>query len=239
MREPLPESEAQSLGLRDAQIEADAEVNRLVREDNKEKYKCEVCQKMFKGPEFVKKHIYNKHADAVDEIKNRVCARLSEARAFTLSIVLIAALTAVLYVPVFLSLAAHPVFLLLFAVCRGFVPLVTHFRARIPPAVRALQQLRAGRQAAVSELGRWGARPTRAPDGREDGGTPHAPSLLRRTRRPRPLPARHAPASAAHGTKYVPGIRLRMCCCWFCLRVHVGVCVRACVRAHDLRSAFL
>ena len=25
------------------------------------KYKCDLCSKMFKGPEFVHKHIFNKH----------------------------------------------------------------------------------------------------------------------------------------------------------------------------------
>ena len=36
------------------------------------KYKCKLCDKMFKGPEFVHKHIFNKHEDALNEKFNKV-----------------------------------------------------------------------------------------------------------------------------------------------------------------------
>jgi hypothetical protein len=29
-------------------------------------YKCDMCDKRFKTPEFVHKHLFNKHADALD-----------------------------------------------------------------------------------------------------------------------------------------------------------------------------
>ncbi len=36
------------------------------------KYKCKVCDKMFKGPEFVHKHIFNKHKPDLDKKFNKV-----------------------------------------------------------------------------------------------------------------------------------------------------------------------
>lgn len=36
------------------------------------KYLCPLSGKKFKGPEFVKKHIFNKHMDKVDEVKKEV-----------------------------------------------------------------------------------------------------------------------------------------------------------------------
>lgn len=40
------------------------------------KYKCKICEKLFKGPEFVHKHIANKHNQVLDEKFNKV--RFSE-----------------------------------------------------------------------------------------------------------------------------------------------------------------
>lgn len=37
-----------------------------------QKFKCKLCDKMFKGPEFVHKHIFNKHEDALNEKFNKV-----------------------------------------------------------------------------------------------------------------------------------------------------------------------
>lgn len=36
-----------------------------------EKYQCEICKKVFKGEDFVVKHIRNKHQDVVDETYER------------------------------------------------------------------------------------------------------------------------------------------------------------------------
>lgn len=36
------------------------------------KYKCKLCDKLFKGPEFVHKHIFNKHEDSLNEKFNKV-----------------------------------------------------------------------------------------------------------------------------------------------------------------------
>ena len=35
------------------------------------KYQCELCSKMFKGPEFVHKHIFNKHITLLEEKFNK------------------------------------------------------------------------------------------------------------------------------------------------------------------------
>jgi hypothetical protein len=38
----------------------------------KDKWLCPLSGKKFKGPEFVRKHIFNKHAEKVDEVKKEV-----------------------------------------------------------------------------------------------------------------------------------------------------------------------
>ena|ERR1700733_4062225 len=35
------------------------------------KYQCELCKKMFKGPEFVYKHIFNKHIPTLEDKFNK------------------------------------------------------------------------------------------------------------------------------------------------------------------------
>lgn len=60
-----------TLGL--MQAEMDAEVSCNVNRIDAEKFQCAVCMKLFKGAEFVKKHIVNKHADFAAGIRNRVC----------------------------------------------------------------------------------------------------------------------------------------------------------------------
>ena len=39
---------------------------------NENKYLCPLSGKKFKGPEFVKKHIFNKHMEKVDAVKQEV-----------------------------------------------------------------------------------------------------------------------------------------------------------------------
>ena len=38
----------------------------------KDKWLCPLSGKKFRGPEFVRKHIFNKHGDKVDEVKSEV-----------------------------------------------------------------------------------------------------------------------------------------------------------------------
>lgn len=43
----------------------------------KDKWLCPLSGKKFKGPEFVRKHIFNKHAEKVEEVKQEVQLFLS------------------------------------------------------------------------------------------------------------------------------------------------------------------
>ncbi|KAK3090868.1 hypothetical protein FSP39_015336 [Pinctada imbricata] len=42
------------------------------QELSKDKWLCPISGKKFKGPEFVRKHIFNKHAEKVEEVKTEV-----------------------------------------------------------------------------------------------------------------------------------------------------------------------
>ena len=42
------------------------------QELGKDKWLCPLSGKKFKGPDFVRKHIFNKHAEKVDEVKKEV-----------------------------------------------------------------------------------------------------------------------------------------------------------------------
>ena len=43
------------------------------KEISKEKFLCPLSGKKFRGPEFVRKHIFNKHASKLEEVKQDVC----------------------------------------------------------------------------------------------------------------------------------------------------------------------
>lgn len=42
------------------------------------KYLCPLSGKKFRGPEFVRKHILNKHGEALDEVRSEVSERERE-----------------------------------------------------------------------------------------------------------------------------------------------------------------
>lgn len=42
------------------------------QELSKDKWLCPISGKKFKGPEFVRKHIFNKHGEKVDEVRTEV-----------------------------------------------------------------------------------------------------------------------------------------------------------------------
>ncbi|KAI6648328.1 Serrate RNA effector molecule-like protein isoform X2 [Oopsacas minuta] len=69
---PLTHDEMLSLGRR---IEEEC-VEKFIQENTKmievEKYLCPLSGKKFKGPEYVRKHIHNKHKDKIDEVKLEV-----------------------------------------------------------------------------------------------------------------------------------------------------------------------
>lgn len=54
------------------------EVERFVEKNTQKlaenKYLCPLSGKKFKGPEFVRKHIFNKHVDKVEDFKQEVCS---------------------------------------------------------------------------------------------------------------------------------------------------------------------
>ena len=48
-------------------------VENNIQKLSENKYLCPLSGKKFKGPEFVKKHIFNKHMDKVEAVRQEVC----------------------------------------------------------------------------------------------------------------------------------------------------------------------
>jgi len=70
--QPLPvvtEEEAKKLGLKDGEDEAENFIKENTQELAKDKWLCPLSGKKFKGPDFVRKHILNKHIERVEEAK--------------------------------------------------------------------------------------------------------------------------------------------------------------------------
>ena len=69
---PLTDEEMACLGMRTE----DQCIENFIQENTKmieaEKYLCPLSGKKFKGPEYVRKHIHNKHKDKIDEVKLEV-----------------------------------------------------------------------------------------------------------------------------------------------------------------------
>ena len=63
----------------------------------KDKWLCPLSGKKFKGPDFVRKHIFNKHAEKVEEVKKEV----SSIYISLLSVSLCGSLSVSVSVPVF------------------------------------------------------------------------------------------------------------------------------------------
>lgn len=65
----LDDDKAKELGLKDV----DEEVEKFVQDNSKmiekDKFMCPLSGKKFKGPEYVRKHIFNKHGEKVDIVK--------------------------------------------------------------------------------------------------------------------------------------------------------------------------
>ena len=68
----LDDEEASKLGAKNEQDELEKFINANCQEVGKDKWSCPLSGKKFKGPEFVKKHILNKHQDKLDEVKKEV-----------------------------------------------------------------------------------------------------------------------------------------------------------------------
>lgn len=61
-----------ALGAKDTEAEVEKFVAANTQELAKDKWLCPLSGKKFKGPEFVRKHIFNKHAEKVEEVKKEV-----------------------------------------------------------------------------------------------------------------------------------------------------------------------
>uniref|UniRef100_A0A1B6EMZ7 Serrate RNA effector molecule homolog n=2 Tax=Proconiini TaxID=565685 RepID=A0A1B6EMZ7_9HEMI len=61
-----------SLGAKEAESEVEKFVAANTQELAKDKWLCPLSGKKFKGPEFVRKHIFNKHAEKIEEVKKEV-----------------------------------------------------------------------------------------------------------------------------------------------------------------------
>ncbi|KAM4676996.1 serrate RNA effector molecule homolog [Discoglossus pictus] len=72
VRETLSEEEAIKMGKKDPEQEVEKFVTANTQELGKEKWLCPLSGKKFKGPEFVRKHIFNKHAEKIEEVKKEV-----------------------------------------------------------------------------------------------------------------------------------------------------------------------
>ncbi|XP_040271270.1 serrate RNA effector molecule homolog isoform X3 [Bufo bufo] len=72
VRETLSEEEALKVGKKDPEQEVEKFVTANTQELGKEKWLCPLSGKKFKGPEFVRKHIFNKHAEKIEEVKKEV-----------------------------------------------------------------------------------------------------------------------------------------------------------------------
>uniref|UniRef100_A0A6Q2YYH4 Serrate, RNA effector molecule n=1 Tax=Esox lucius TaxID=8010 RepID=A0A6Q2YYH4_ESOLU len=68
----LSEDEAIKMGRKDPEQEVEKFVSANTQELGKDKWLCPLSGKKFKGPEFVRKHILNKHGDKIEEVKKEV-----------------------------------------------------------------------------------------------------------------------------------------------------------------------
>merc|ERR1712025_1342331 len=68
-RADLTVEEASKLGMKNEEDEVEKFVQANTQELGKDKWLCPLSGKKFKGPDFVRKHIFNKHAEKVEEVK--------------------------------------------------------------------------------------------------------------------------------------------------------------------------
>ncbi|KAJ8275477.1 hypothetical protein COCON_G00072290 [Conger conger] len=72
VKECLSEEEAGKMGRKDPEQEVEKFVLANTQELSKDKWLCPLSGKKFKGPEFVRKHILNKHGDKIEEVRKEV-----------------------------------------------------------------------------------------------------------------------------------------------------------------------
>jgi len=71
-RADLKDEESSKLGMKNEEDEVEKFVQANTQELGKDKWLCPLSGKKFKGPDFVRKHIFNKHGEKVDEVKKEV-----------------------------------------------------------------------------------------------------------------------------------------------------------------------
>jgi len=71
-KQQLAETEVAKLGIRNQEDEVEKFVANNTQEQGKDKWLCPLSGKKFKGPEFVRKHIFNKYGEQVDAVKKEV-----------------------------------------------------------------------------------------------------------------------------------------------------------------------
>lgn len=70
--QPIEEAELKKFGCKDIDAEVEKFVQANTQELAKDKWLCPLSGKKFKGPDFIRKHIFNKHGEKVDEVKKEV-----------------------------------------------------------------------------------------------------------------------------------------------------------------------
>ncbi|KAH8298519.1 hypothetical protein KR044_009458 [Drosophila immigrans] len=68
----LNNDDIKELGAKNADTEVEKFVQANTQELAKDKWLCPLSGKKFKGPEFIRKHIFNKHEEKVDEVRKEV-----------------------------------------------------------------------------------------------------------------------------------------------------------------------
>ncbi|XP_053395547.1 serrate RNA effector molecule homolog isoform X2 [Mercenaria mercenaria] len=72
LQDKLDGEQAKKMGKKDPEAEVEKFVTANTQELAKDKWLCPLSGKKFKGPEFVRKHIFNKHGEKVEEVKQEV-----------------------------------------------------------------------------------------------------------------------------------------------------------------------
>lgn len=68
----VEEEELKRLGSKDADNEVEKFIKANSQELGKDKWLCPLSGKKFKGPDFIRKHIFNKHSEKVEEVRKEV-----------------------------------------------------------------------------------------------------------------------------------------------------------------------
>lgn len=71
-KQKLSKEEMEELSVKDAEKEVERFVESNTKKLSEDKWLCPLSGKKFKGPDFIRKHIFNKHAEKVEEVKKDV-----------------------------------------------------------------------------------------------------------------------------------------------------------------------